>query len=149
MLTTHSAGVPNTAQVREDLPGEVAFVLSFCRKLNSPNCVGSMVLTGGVSVRSCVLYFPFRECFRCTDASLESWLLQQGTQPAATSGQRSPEASVLVGHAPFPHVLFVRAQSCPTLCDPMDDSPPGSSVHRISRARMLQWVATSSSRGSS
>ena len=40
-------------------------------------------------------------------------------------------------------------QSCPTLCDPMDRSPPGSSVHRISQARILEWVAISSSRGSS
>ena len=41
------------------------------------------------------------------------------------------------------------AQSCPTLCHPMDCSPPGSSVHRISQARILDWVAISSSRGSS
>ena len=31
-----------------------------------------------------------------------------------------------------------RAQSCPTLCDPMDCSPPGSSVHGISQARILE-----------
>ena len=40
------------------------------------------------------------------------------------------------------------AQSCKTLCDSMDDHPPGSSVHGISQARMLEWVAISSSRGS-
>ena len=34
-------------------------------------------------------------------------------------------------------------QSCPTLCDPMDCSPPGSSVHWISQARILEWVAIS------
>ena len=33
------------------------------------------------------------------------------------------------------------AQSCPTLCDPMDCSPPGSSVHGIPQARILEWVA--------
>ena len=43
----------------------------------------------------------------------------------------------------------VCAQSCPTLCDPVDCSPPGSSVHGISQARILEWVAISSSRGSS
>ena len=32
-------------------------------------------------------------------------------------------------------------QSCPTLCDPMDCSLPGSSVHGISQARILEWVA--------
>ena len=33
------------------------------------------------------------------------------------------------------------AQSCPTLCDPMDCSPPGSSVHGIFQARVLEWGA--------
>ena len=36
-------------------------------------------------------------------------------------------------------------QSCPTLCDPIDGSPPGSSVHGILQARTLEWVAISSS----
>ena len=40
-------------------------------------------------------------------------------------------------------------QSCLTLCDPMDCSPPGSSVHGIPQARILEWVAISFSRGSS
>ena len=31
-------------------------------------------------------------------------------------------------------------QSCSTLCDPKDSSPPGSSVHRIIQARVLEWV---------
>ena len=33
------------------------------------------------------------------------------------------------------------AQSCPTLSDPTDCSPPGSSVHGIFQARVLEWVA--------
>ena len=40
-------------------------------------------------------------------------------------------------------------QSCPTLCDPMDCSPPCSSVHEFLQARILEWVALPSSRGSS
>ena len=40
-------------------------------------------------------------------------------------------------------------QSCLTLCDPVDCSPPGSPVHGILQARTLEWVAISSSRGSS
>ena len=40
-------------------------------------------------------------------------------------------------------------QSCPTLCDPMDCSPPGSSVHGILQVRILEWVTISFSRGSS
>ena len=34
-------------------------------------------------------------------------------------------------------------QSCPTLCDPMDGSPPGSLIHGILQARTLEWVASS------
>ena len=41
------------------------------------------------------------------------------------------------------------AQSYPTLCDPMDYSPPDFSVHGIFQARVLEWVAISFSRGSS
>ena len=40
-------------------------------------------------------------------------------------------------------------QSCLTLCNPMDYSPSGSSVHGILQARIVKWVAISSSRGSS
>ena len=45
-------------------------------------------------------------------------------------------------HAKFLHL-------CPTLWDPMDCSPPGSSVHGILQVRILKWVAMPSSRGSS
>ena len=41
------------------------------------------------------------------------------------------------------------AQSCSTLCDPMDCNPPGSSAHRILLARILEWVAIPFYRGSS
>ena len=34
-------------------------------------------------------------------------------------------------------------QSCPTLCDPIDDSPPGSPIPGILQARTLEWVAIS------
>ena len=40
------------------------------------------------------------------------------------------------------------SQLCPTLCNPMDCSPPGSSVHGILQAQTLEWFAMSSSRGS-
>ena len=42
-----------------------------------------------------------------------------------------------------------KAESCPTLCDHMDCSPPGSSVLGISQTRIVEWVANSFSRGSS
>ena len=41
----------------------------------------------------------------------------------------------------------MRAQSCPTLCDPMDCNTPGSSVHGIFQERIMEWIADSYFRG--
>ena len=64
--------------------------------------------------------------------------------------KKDPEAKpraacFLLGRA----VLCVVALSCLTLCNTEDCSPPGSSVHGILQARILEWVAMPSSRGSS
>ena len=45
--------------------------------------------------------------------------------------------------------MCTRAQSCLTFCNPTDCSPPGSSANGILQARILEWVAISSSMGSS
>ena len=59
-------------------------------------------------------------------------------------------------HQPGTHYMFKIYKYCAkslqlslTLCDPMDHSLPGSSVHRIFQERILEWVAMPSSRGSS
>ena len=49
----------------------------------------------------------------------------------------------------FQECVHVHAQSCPALCNPVDCSLPGPSVHRIPQARIPEWVAISFSRGSS
>ena len=59
----------------------------------------------------------------------------------------------LSAKALFPALLnyeseSVIAQSCLTLCNPMDCSPPGSSVHGMLQAKVLEWVAMPCSRGS-
>ena len=81
--------------------------------------------------------------------------------PGESRGQRS-----LTGYSPWGHKeldmteqqqqpplygcapVCLFAQSCPTVCNPMDCSPPGFSVHGILQARILEWVAVSFSRGS-
>ena len=53
------------------------------------------------------------------------------------------------GHVPLQGqhpVKVLAAQLCLTLCDPTDCSLPGSSVHEISQARILEWVAISFSK---
>ena len=47
------------------------------------------------------------------------------------------------------HLCAQSVKSCPTLCNPIDRSPPGSSVHEMLQTRILEWVAMPSSRGSS
>ena len=48
---------------------------------------------------------------------------------------------------PHPYLcVCLVIQSCPTLCNPMDCSPPGSSVHGVLQERTLEWVAMPSSR---
>ena len=49
----------------------------------------------------------------------------------------------------FVYVCAKLLQLCPTLCNPIDCSPPGSSVHRILQAIIFEWVAMPFSRGSS
>ena len=53
------------------------------------------------------------------------------------------------GGNPNWRVKVLVAQSCLTLCDPMDCSPPGFSVHGLLQARILEWIAIPFSRGSS
>ena len=62
--------------------------------------------------------------------------------PQANRNQKS--ALVTISHC-----YCVVTKSCPTPWDPMHYSPPASSVHGISQARILEWVAISCSRGSS
>ena len=58
----------------------------------------------------------------------------------AKSPHCSPETitTLLISYA-----AAAAAKSCPTLCDPIDGSPPGSSVSGILQARILEWVAIS------
>ena len=63
---------------------------------------------------------------------------------------------ILSSPAPMKHSAAVAAaaaaksfQPCPTLCDPIDGSPPGSPIPGILQARLLEWAAVPSSRGSS
>ena len=64
-------------------------------------------------------------------------LPNSGTEPA------SPASPALAGGFFYHCATWTCDQSWPTLCDPMNHSPPGSSVHGIFQARILEWVAIS------
>ena len=76
-----------------------------------------------------------------------TWLSQMSTLLDIASYCLHSMSNMLLFKASI--CVYVSVQSCPTLCDPMDCSLPGSSVHRISQGRILEWVAISSSRVSS
>ena len=73
--------------------------------------------------------------------------------PQSTGSHRSHDTSLSQGCPglyPIPSLCACSVtQSCPTLCDPMEYNPPGSSVHGIFQARILELVAVYYSRGSS
>ena len=62
--------------------------------------------------------------------------------------QRAYRSGLLTRPSRGIHTCLV-TQSCPTLCDSLDCSLPGSSVLGVFQARILEWVAMPSSRGSS
>ena len=83
------------------------------------------------------------------------WLLALGAAPKLSSHLRTPglmQESVWVLGCPEDQWVSITycclvTQSC-LFCDPVDCTPPGSSVHEISQARILEWVNISFSRGS-
>ena len=67
------------------------------------------------------------------------------TPPSASLSPRAWGSEVNLVHS----YVLSRFSQCPTLCNPMDNSLPGSSVHGILQARILEWVVMPFSRGSS
>ena len=85
--------------------------------------------------------------------------MNQKVQPAASGSwfhsrvsRKVPSSAHTLTLAPgaiLPSPVWFQVLTTWLLCDPMDGSPPGCSVHGILQARILEWVTISSSRGSS
>ena len=90
----------------------------------------------------------YNSAFRCYQ-----YLLTSFAGLPSTAGQMEYNCFILFIYPLIIDWVYTDAkslQSCPTLCDPMNfATPPGSSVHEILQARMLEWVAIPSSRGAS
>ena len=91
-------------------------------------------------------------CFHLTCPKEVPRACDAGAWTPALGSERGPLTTRPPGNSPRGRLdSTVRAKSlqpCLTLCDPMDCSPPGSSAHWILQARILEWVAMPSSRGS-
>ena len=83
---------------------------------------------------------------------LDSWGCKESDTTEGTSQQQqqaeSKASSTLCPNLVIVVIVLV-APSCLTLCNPMDCSPPGPSVHEILQVRILEWIAIPFSRGSS
>ena len=102
----------------------LAWRIPWTEEPGGPQSIGSQRVRQDWSDWACVVSRLKRHsCRRCGGLSTQNMLLQASGSEAA--------------------------QPCPTLCDPMDCSLPGSSVHGIFQARVLEGVAISFSRGSS
>ena len=91
----------------------------------------------------CLFIHLFIHLFLCHCLSFLSSFISE--QVWTTDEQNQEVFSKLTKFSP--HAAAAAAakslQSCPTLCDPIDGSPPGSSVPEILQARTLEWVAIS------
>ena len=90
--------------------------------------------------------------FHCQASGFSPWLGNWGSaslseQPKRKERENDSSFSVPILRGPplwlYLTVCCLVTKLCPTLCDPMGCSPPGSSVHGISQARTLEWVAIS------
>ena len=74
------------------------------------------------------------------------WATVHGVAESDTTEATSQQQQIKLLVTCIIIVLCLVTQPCLTLCDPMDCSPPGPSVHGILQAKILEWVAMPSSR---
>ena len=93
-----------------------------------------------------------------THSSILTWEIPWTEEPGRLQSHGVTKSQTWLSDFTFFHFHFLCTnrkakvkvtESCPTLCSPMDCSPPGSSVYRILQAGTLRWVAISFSKGSS
>ena len=135
--------VPNSSSLTHSLI-TAFWILSTAFYWSSP-CTGhwhSLLLKPLITFRS--LSYSLPAALNCWPL----WLHETLSLPSMTPSNWFLFPSFL--HELF-HYLFLKevAQSCPTLCNLMDSSLPGSSIHGIFQATILEWVAISFSRVSS
>ena len=115
---------------------------SFALLQHLPSYLGFSYLGRGVSLHGCSskvqpLLLTLDEGYLLTTAPPD---LQCGIAPL---GHPAPSQPRLLGHGVGPPSHHPWPRLCPTLCDPIDSSPPGSFFPGILQARTLEWVAIS------
>ena len=99
--------------------------MNILRMICKSNAHSPLFLLGSNLAANCCLLISSFNAVSC-----------HGHSAISTSSVATPQSSVAAAAAKS-------VQSCPTLCDPIDGSPPGSPVLGILKARTLEWVAIS------
>ena len=121
---------------------------SWSRNPTGVSCIAGGLFANWAMRKGLVSSIPFSSSCFCPVWPLSSH----------SHGPRCPSSTVHLLPLPSLSCLILKpwiqassclpcAKSCPTLCDPVDYSPPGSSVHRILQEGILEWDAMLSSRG--
>ena len=128
------------------LPVESDAISQSCPTLCNPlDCSPSGSSVHGIfQARKLLLLLLSR--FSCVQLCATPWTAAYQATPSM-GFSRQEDWSELPFPSPMHESESEVTQSCPTLCDPMDCTLPGYSVHGILQARILEWVAISFSRG--
>ena len=129
--------------------------------LQSIRFLGFFQLVKDVSMNGCCLNFVLYKtrqqtwcfpqnmnCLPYREASETGSLHEAGDQGGDANNKVRLSVTGLFHKSHREYVKGLVTQSCPTLCDPRDCSPPGSTVQGILQARILEWVAIFFSKGS-
>ena len=139
---------PTTLPLTQSLPATLTSLLSTHTQHGSAHLLFSPPVSLFLQIFTYLPIHCFCVLVNVFSSSLLFWLSYVNPQPLLNSFPGlscfSFFINLLLSEVKWNEV----AQSCPTLCDPVDCSPPGSSVHGILQARILEWVAISFSRGS-
>ena len=120
-----------------------------CHLKDTAQCLAAGGLPSRLSLQSWSWPSPrsHRAVWPSVHAALRS--LRSVTQVARLLMSCATGQQLFTASVPWARMHAKWLQSCPTLCNPMNCIPPGSSVHGTLQARILEWAAISSSRESS
>ena len=127
-----------------------SFLCDCCPLFSSPGKTGLLGMSKMQFSKAHTLAWRLNVCVLSSVRLYETPWTVASQAPLSLGFSRQEHWSGLPFPSPMHAYMHAKSlQLCPTLCDPMDSSPPGSSDHRILQARILEWIAISFSRGSS
>ena len=144
MHSTYAAHVliHGTTSITGLLPGRLFFKVLKSWKWQFSVFQGSLLVSLAQSPRHQLLVLLLLSCFHCVRlCATSSMAAHQAPCPWDSPGKNTGVGCHFLLQCMKVKSQSEVAQSCPTLSDPMDCSPPGSSIHGILQARVVEWAA--------